>query len=669
MKIKLLLFLVFFVSKNYSQLSNFNFSVNTTNQTCEGNGAMQFSVSNLQPNSVVTFSVFLLPNQTDPLVITTNLQIPNLSAGNYLVIATQTLNGNSGTQQQQITIQNNYIPLKFSIASQSVQCGNDGKLTINVLTGNAVSYQILSGPVTTSLQNLNVFANLPIGNYSIRVYDICGNAVVNSFTLIEEYLPITLNFANYFESSISCQNLTLFASTNYSQSNIAFPIIVQFEVFPPNNAPSIVYNQTINSFVSGTIQQIIPRFSNQFSFNVSITDRCGTNVSTTQNIVFPNLNATATTLTGCSKKLKLEIINGVAPFTINFLNAPSGFNPNLSFPNHPSPYTISSPIYNNVPAGNYTIVITDACNQSKTINHTVQNQIFSVDLYSFNDGCGTITISSAAEFNVQLQSVFIISAPIAFTNVLPFNISSFIVNTFNNGILFSSVINYSGLPVGNYVFEITDSCGATQLKNLTITSPNSANFSVNQLYSCIENFGSVTGIFNNFNSNSIQNIVITSAPAGFGFTLPYNLILQNGNEFILQNTVAGNYSGKLTTICGTEQLFNFSVIGYTNLNTTLQIQQFCSTFNFEFNHSGNGINPRFAMQIFDEINLVWKHPLNGNQIINNQIGINNFYEIFQNQAILNIALTGKFRIIKATELVDTSLCIKPIKEFEILAKP
>lgn len=668
MSFKRYLFLfLFFYQLGFCQLSNFTLQVTATNETCSGNGALQFSVANTQPNAQITYSVFLLPNQATPIVITSNNQLTGLNSGNYLVIATQSLNGSSGTKQQQATIQNTITALTFTISQHEVKCGNDGSLTVDVTSGIPVSYELLTGPVIRPPQPSNLFSNLPTGNYTVRVFDNCGNAIVNSISLIQIYTPVVINAAQAKSASLTCQDVVLEASTNYSNANITFPLTVEFKVYPPNSAPALTYTQTLQAFVGGNIQQIVPRFDGTHFFDVKITDGCGNIVSRNNNRINTDLNLSIQSLTGCSLKLILAVDKAVLPYTLDFITAPAGFDPTQTYSYHPGPYTILNPTFNNVPNGTYTIKITDACNRTKTVARDIQNAPVPPILFTVtDDGCGSVKFfTNASHLGVYIQSVIMVSAPASFQGVLPLDLSGLIVNVSNNGQVESSSMTYLGLPPGNYVFHITDSCGVLHIINITIPAAVPGNLSVSQYPGCEIGMGTVTVLYGGNVNYNIQSAVITVAPSGFPHPLPYNLTDFAGASFLLADVSEGSYTVKMTSVCGNVQTDAFSVEGYKEIDTTIEIQQFCSTFNLKFTHQGNGSHPIYGLQKFDPASGNWVHPVTGLQIINNQINAGNFYQLIHNQFNVNLPFTGKFRIIKVVERYDLQLCIRGIKEFEV----
>ena len=151
-----------------AQLPNFTVSASSTAQTCLGNGSLAFTVNGIDPDASMAYQIFLLPNTTTPVATVNTPAAPNLIAGNYLVIATQTLGGESNTATVNVTIQDEVNPLEYTL-SAGMACDGDGMITVNVVSGNAESYEIMAGPVTAPPQNSNVFDDLPAGLYQVRV--------------------------------------------------------------------------------------------------------------------------------------------------------------------------------------------------------------------------------------------------------------------------------------------------------------------------------------------------------------------------------------------------------------------------------------------------------------------------------------------------------------------
>lgn len=646
-----------FFQLGFSQLSNFNLQVTATNETCSGNGTLSFSVTNTTAGASIVYSVYLLPNTTTPIAITPNSTLTGLNAGNYQVIATQSLGADTNSQQQNVLISNQIQNLTFTISHQKVKCGNDGILTVNVTTGTAVSYQLLTGPVTTSAQSLNVFNNLPVGNYTIRVFDTCGNAVVNSFTLTQNYTPLLIQAVN--ETNLTCNDLKLTATTNYSNSGIAYPLNVEFKVYPPNNATPLIYQQTLTSYGGNQgIQQIVTRFEGDYYYDVKIIDACGNIAAKNNNLINKDINFSVLTLQGCTPKIKISTENVIFPYTIEFLISPANYNPAAVNVGFPGPYSTPQLVLN-VMAGNFTIRLTDACGKKYTENFQVSNTATPILGVAENNGCGGISFSINLILDVTIQNVTLISAPAAYTGNLPEDLSVFINANAHNWF-------HSGFPPGSYVFHILDSCGVLHVKNITVGQGQSVSMSVVHFPECELGRGSVYVFYSGV---TIADLKIVNAPSSFPFPLPYTILNATNTAFVLEDMPEGSYTVQMTSGCGNVQTNTFNVLGFVNTSTSIEIQQFCSSFNLKFNHQGNGFQVEYGLQKLNEITGNWEHPITGLQIINNQIDPSNFYTLSHNQWNLNLSFLGKFRIIKSYMKLNLEACFQPIQEFEILGQP
>lgn len=657
MKKFLLVFLLGFFHLSFSQLSNFNLQVTATNETCSGNGTLSFLVTNTTAGASVVYSVFLLPNTTTPIAITSNSSLTGLVAGNYQVVASQTLGPNTSTQEQNITLFDQIENLAFTISDQKVKCGNDGILTAVITTGNAVSYELLSGPVTAPAQVSNTFSGLPIGNYSIRVFDTCGNAVVNSFTLTQGYTAPIVLFSE--GTDVTCNTINLEVLGNFSNPNIAYPLTVQIVVHPPNNATSIVYNQILNFYPTQGIQQVIPRYDGGFNYDVKVTDNCGNSSEINTIYINKNFSYSVFVLQGCTPKISISTENAILPYSIEFLSSPAGFDPVTLNPGFPGPYLILD-VTLNVIAGNYTIKLTDACGKFHVVNFQVTNDETPVVSSASIDGCGGISISIDEIYEVTLNTVTLVSAPVTYTGNLPQNLSAYI----NSLDYYSWTL--SGFPQGTYVFNVLDSCGVLHIKTVTVGPAQSLSMNVVNYPECQPGNGSVY-IF--YGSSSLNDVKITNAPSNFPFPLPYSVPAVGSMAFVLINVPVGSYIIQVTSGCGNVQTNNFMVQNYIDSNTTFELEKFCSSFNLKFTQQGNAISPSYGLQKLNETTGNWEHPETGLQIINNQINSGNFYAILPNQWNVNLNFLGKFRILEAYTTISSQTCVQSIQEFEVSSQP
>lgn len=651
----------------FAQLSNFIFQVNVTHETCLGNGSLNFVVNNATPGSTLTYSVYLLPNTTTPIAITSNSTLTGLNAGNYQVVAAQSLGASSGSQQQNVTIQNAIPNLNFSIVGTRPKCGNDGVLTVNVNSGNVASYQIISGPITTNTQTTNVFNNLPAGQYQIRVVDVCGNALIQTYTLLQLNVGLNIDFGTVVPALVNCNTI---AVSNYmaalSGSVVAYPLSIQYAVFPPGGGSPTVLNQILTG--GNVATQNIPFYNNQqYYYNIFITDACGNNYTLNNNPVNRKFDVSiGVNQIDCSSK-QLEIAPSffISPYTVNFISYPAGFNPTLYNTSHPGPFSGDSVTYggvgNSVPLGNYTIEVTDACGRTALKIITIQD-IPVIPTYTASfDGCGKLNIILSG---VLMQTVTMVSAPSGFPISLPYNVTSFI-----NPVTHNLIMN--GLMEGNYVFQIMDICGVMYTLNVTIPPYTPNAFTITQRPGCNLGYGSAR-IISDVNLNSAT---ILSAPANFTGTLPLNLNIIVGNSFFLSNVPEGNYVIQSVNSCGALRTDTIIVVGYAQSLPNVVIQRNCGSFNLQFTPISNASGTIFYwLQKLDSATGNWIHPSNGTFYVNGSLP-NTSNSILLNPAInnINLAFSGQFRILKSFQTYSptgsSSDCIVEIYSFDINSGP
>src|SRR5690606_16656278 len=104
------------------------------------------------------------------------------------------------------------------------------------------------------------------------------------------------------------------------------------------------------------------------------------------------------------------------PYSVNFISAPTGFNPGLYNSAPLGPFSAPA-IYHNaivpLPAGLYQVEITDACGRTAT-NQIVFNPVVPVYPlnFAYNPACGDAPgVISGQSPNGAFQSVSVISAP------------------------------------------------------------------------------------------------------------------------------------------------------------------------------------------------------------------------------------------------------------------
>lgn len=670
-----IVFLFLVTNVSFGQLTNFSLQVTASDETCSGNGTLNFTVSNTTSGATIVYNIYRLPDVTTPIATTGASSFTGLTAGNYRVIATQSLGALSNSQQQDASVLNRINSLQYNLTYQNVLCGNDGRITVNVTRGNPVNYEIISGPMIFPLQASNVFQGLTTGTYQVRVFDICGDGIVQDVTITRPSIP-NLIIGGINEGDLNCNSINIgiaiSSGTTDLQNVIAYPLNVECTVFPPSGAPILV-NQSFPSgnLLSDELGLQIPFYYNQlYTFNLKITDACGNVYFLNNNTINLRLGLTVReTMQGCIKKLMVVPSNFVAPYTVTFLSAPAGFNPVNFNSTHPGPFTETAEYFNEnsaYPEGNYSVQVTDACGRSATMNYTTQQIPLLFNVNEFDQTCGKkLVIQTAAEVDFTVE---FLSSPAGF-NPLVFN-SAHPGPFFRVAEYYNSAQAY---PEGTYVIKITDECGRTATQTFT-TSPIAVSPpSVLYLPGCEVGQGSVMMRVNEL----LQNVFIESAPPGFAQTLPYN-VSQNihasePNYFSMNSLPAGAYTFRIVDTCNRSRLVTITITGYLINSDEVTVTEHCSSFDVYLRQASNGIANNFWLQKFNAQANRWEHPMTGafdgaspNTL--NSLLLNN------NMNNVNLSVMGQFRVVHTFSVFGNGTesyftCENVIHQFEYQSGP
>jgi gliding motility-associated-like protein len=644
--IKKLLVLVLLVSTSvFGQTADFSLQVDKTDETCPGNGSLSFEAINTAPGASVLYKIYLMPDSTNPIAVQSNESLGSLAAGTYSVVAVQTAGGATTTKQANITIYDQTIEFNFNTVSANENCTGGGSIIINAASGTAVSYEIISGPQTRPLQSSNVFHNLPMGTYNVRVFDSCGLGKVKTHTLT--YVTSVLSISNAIYPDVSspqCNTITVQHRITPSEGIITYPLTVEQE-FDASGDP-VTNNQTFTSGPSDEllVSAVVPRGDEVYGYTMRVTNNCNV-VYEKEGTVNPEIELNLSTGNAqCSSKyLIVDAAKFAAPYTLAFVSAPEGFNAS-QFQSTTS-FSVPSVKYGNentpVPFGEYVITITDACGRTITKELNVELELPEPVVATYNKGCfadvGTIKISIPER---GLASARIISAPAAYNEPLPKDVSHRIDDE-------SGIFAIREVPLGEYVIEVTDECGFTQTVTAIVPVFVEQNFAVKLLPSCEGGYGS---IFVKSRNSGLVSMVITSAPAGFGQVLPYNVnhnITEDG-EFYMSNLPEGNYVFKGVDECGIQRDMNVTILGYQYDNRDFEFVPYCGSFSIMVRDLSNmGHGATYWLQKYDPATGTWGHPVTGAPYTEGtEPTTATGKQLLNYIRVHNLTFTGKFRIIK-----------------------
>ncbi|MFP9115263.1 gliding motility-associated C-terminal domain-containing protein [Flavobacterium sp. RHBU_3] len=683
-KIPFLLFFLFISLSAFASLPDFTLTVTPTAQTCLGNGTLTFSTTGTTPGATMTFAVYLLPNTTTPLTTTSATTVNSLSAGTYQVVATQSLGGETSTATVNATIANNVVNLLYTLTPGNVTCNNNGTITVNVLQGVAVSYEIIAGPVTKPLQTSNVFTGLPAGLFQVRVYNNCGEATVVSVTLTESEPTFGI-----YQNSVDGGNLpsctTIRTYNTISYSGVTFPLSVQYTVYPPGGGTPTIVNTTVNEAdVVGpppNITAIIPFYHNQtYSYDVQVTDSCGHVYTKVNNITFAKIELGITPdYPGCNGVMfTLEPHTFVGPWTVTFIEAPAGFDPEAYNSQQPT-FTSDSADFgselNPVPLGTYTVQITDACGHTTTT--TVELEVPDVEpVYNVIADCGSTTGSININLgNKSLVQAVVLTAPDGFPGTLPFD-ASFGINDQGDLVL-------TDVPLGDYTFYLVDECG-NEYDDFPVTvAPSQSEEGVitGNRPGCDEGIGSVR-VRSTVTETQFTQAIITDAPDTYTATLPQdvsnniNIVPNNtlGN-FFMNGLPEGDYTIQFTDQCNFVQTQIITVEGYHVGTNDFTVIPHCGSFDLAMLHESNGTYVQsFWLQKYDDATGTWGHPLTGSPYTSGLPNTANSVPLSNATTNLNNPYTGHFRVLKIHYIYSNGvsanfLCSSVLYEFDFDGGP
>lgn len=668
--LQLVLLLTAFSS--FAQLPDFTLTVTPTAQTCPGNGSLAFSVSGVNQAATLSYAVYLLPNTTTPITIVNSGPVINLAAGSYQVVATQSLGAQSNTSTATVAIANDVQALTYTLTPTNVRCGNDGKITVNAVTGTPVSYQITAGPVTTPVQTSNVFNNLPAGQYQVRVFDSCGEAVVTTFQLITATPLVVIDGATILPGILpTCNTVSVsnFFGT-LTGNEIFYPLTIEFSVFPPGGGPATVLTQTVATGTnSGAIVNAnIPFYNAQnYTYNIKVTDACGNVFVRNNNLVNKKFDVgLSDAVNNCTEQsFTINPAFYRPPYTINFLSAPSTFVPsayNASHPNFTAAAVYAMP-NGTVPEGAYSVLITDACGRTVTKNFTIELPDVNPAVSGMAEGCtgfGNISINIP---NRQIQSVVIEIAPPAY-GPFPYDVS---------GNITLQGFSIDNVPLGSYTFTITDTCGDTYSETYLL-EPEGANPEtiVLQRPGCSPGMGSVRlGI----DEGAITTATITSGPPGFATPFDATSLI-NGGSVYLNSLPAGMYTVVTVDNCGITRTKDFVLDGYTITNNQIDVVPLCNSFNLQLAHTSNGnYVASYWLQKYDPLTNTWGYLGNGGVYTEGALpSPANSRQLNNNALNINISALGQFRVLKAFYTFSNGSpanfrCVQEIHNFEYDGNP
>ncbi len=239
----------------------------------------------------------------------------NVQAGNYTVTVTD---ANDCSISQSVTVATT-IAVTATISSTSTSCGlSNGSATVTPI-GGTIPYTYAWSPIVGSTATAS---NLPAGNHSVLVTDANNCTVVQSVTIA------------------SSSDLTATISSTPTSCGLANGTAI---VTPTSGVAPYTYVWSPNGGTSGVASNLV---AGNYSVDVTDANNCTVNKTVTVASTSSISAVASSTPTSCglaSGSLSVLVTGGTAPYVYSW-------NPNGA----------TTAIVSNVPAGNYTVTVTDA---------------------------------------------------------------------------------------------------------------------------------------------------------------------------------------------------------------------------------------------------------------------------------------------------------------------
>jgi len=419
----------------------------------------------------------------------------NLAPGIYTLTLTDAAYCTTTKSVEILPIDCSNINLSISSTDETYFQNNDGTAEANVNVGiSPYTYSWSNGTNTAFIDNLAP------GTYTVEVIDAVGCMQTKSVTIN----GIT---CGNFDISVTATDETYFQNNNGTAEVAASSGILPYTYSWSNGANTAV----VDNLAPG-------------NYIVEVTDAVGCSLSETLNINAITCNTLQATIVSTNETsfqanngtANVNVSGGAAPYTYNWSNGAT-----LVF-------------INNLPAGNYSVQITDAVgctlNKTTTIN-SVDCSALSLDVVSSNQSYYQINDGTA-------EAVFTGgTAPLEYS--------------WSNG---DDANTSNNLAPGNYSLTAVDSKGCSLTKSFTINAVDCSSVELN---------------INKTDETYFQNNDGTATAIVNGGITPYAYNWSNGaSTSSINNLSPGNYSLAVSDAigCPVNQTININAITCTSLS-------------------------------------------------------------------------------------------------------
>ena len=590
--------------------SRLSFTANVSNPDCFG-GLGSIDVAGMAWSRVLYYNVEW-NNGSAERIRSDNYTIGNLATGNYDVTVTDE-RGCSATQGGLIV----NIPdeITFSVSSTPVVCNTLGSITLENVQGGNGSYSYVwhnsAGEVVGS--NSNTISGLNVGNYSVTVSDTNGCSATATMSVGSNPTSVSFNAtasspncsdgtgsiavtnivgtANYAiawtggsQEGISANNYTItgLATGNYTVTvadangcsatqsglSVEIPTEISYSFSTIDQVCAATGSITIENVTGGvggysyvwhnSEGQVVGANSNVLSgvnagvYNLTVSDANNCEVtdaitlgSSSNSVSFTTVAHDLLCYADGSGRIEVQAITGNSPYSVAWSSASAnGIQDNI---------TASQIDITNLPAGNYTIIVTDADECSSTLTTIVEEPALlgasaslvspvmcfgdkfditvSADGGSLADGTeysyhwsndvdvlsqtgledfGTYSVTVTddngciATSSVNVEEPSQVRITISASAILCNGQTSTVTVTGNGGTgVYSGTGTFENVNAGPHTYTIADENGCSASDDITITEPNELGVNFNNIVAqTCETLGSVELLISNAQGNT-----------------------------------------------------------------------------------------------------------------------------------------------------------------------
>ncbi|MFQ6603686.1 beta strand repeat-containing protein, partial [Flavobacterium sp. C3NV] len=526
-----------------------------TDVTCFGFSTGSVTAG-LVTNSVGTIN-YVWKNALNVSVGTT-ASVSNLPAGTY----TLTVTDNCSTQTNSVIIGQPSAALALATSSKTdVTCfgKSTGSVTAGAVTNNVgtVNY-VWKNALNVSVGTTASVSNLPAGTYTLTVTDNCSTQT-NSVIIGQPSAALALAASS--KTDVTCFGFSTGTVTAGTVTNFVGTVTYNWK-----NASNVSVGTTasVSNLPAGT-------------YTLTVTDNC----STQTNSVIIGQPSAALALAASSKTdvtcFGFSTGSVTAGAVTNFVGTVNYVWKNASNVSVGTTASVS-----NLPAGTYTLTVTDNC--STQTNSVIIGQPSAAlalaassktDVTCFGFSTGTVTAGTV-------------------TN----NVGTVTYSWKNaSNVSVGTTASVSNLPAGTYTLTVTDNC-STQTNSVIIGQPSAALALTASSKTDITCFG--------FSTGSVTAGLVTNSVGTVNYVWKNASNVSVGTTASVSNLPAGTYNLTVTDNCSTQT--NSVIIGQPSAALALAASSKTDVTCFGF--STGSVTAGLVTNSVGTVNYVWKNALN-----------------------------------------------------------